>query len=496
MIVDDIVIVGGGTAGWTTALYANKIFPDSNITLIQSSEIGILGAGEGTTPHYTALLQYLDISVFDLINETEASIKHAIKFDNWSENHFYHSFFDPHKISQVNYGKFLNDFDFPTIDYSYAYCQQNNKNTNDYFLFSKICDDKKVGIIEEEDFKKAWAVHFDARKLADFLKKQAIARGIKTIDSEVVGFNQDHNGNILEVLLKDNVSVKSDFVFDCSGFHRIMIGKLFQSNWTSYKEFLPAKKAIPFFLPTEDKIGPYTRSVAMDYGWMWQIPVQSRYGCGYVFDTDFISEDNAKLEVERFLGKEIDVPRSIDFNPGSFDKIWINNCLAVGLSAGFVEPLEATSLWQMIRVLFRFFSNKNNIVEKNENIKNIFNLSYMNDTQDVVSFLHLHYTTKKDNTDFWKYFLKNNSIPDKNKELLEKIKYEIPSFLNFNENGMFPYESYMSVIFGKKLIDKSIIERYNIDLSKQNYLEQRRLQIKNDLNLFADHREFLNYIKK
>lgn len=491
----NIVIIGGGTAGWTTALYANKIFPESKITLIESSEIGILGAGEGTTPHYVALLQYLDLSIFDLINNVGATIKHAIKFDKWSENTFYHSFFDPYKITKENYGNFLNDFNFPTIDYSYTYCLQNKKNVNDYFIFNSICENNKVDVDLGENFYGTWATHFDAKKLANFLKEQAILRGIKLIDSEVVGFNQDVQGNITNILLKDGLSINSDFVFDCSGFYKIIIGKLFNSKWISYNNFLPAKKAIPFSLPINDEIGPYTESTAMNYGWMWKIPVQDRYGCGYVFDSDFISEEHAKKEVEDKMGRKVDVVRSIDFNPGSFEKIWINNCLAVGLSSGFVEPLEATSLWQMVRVLLRFFSNKNNIVEKNENVKNIFNLNYTNDTQEVVDFLHLHYVTKKTNTDFWKNFLTNNEVPEKNKEILERIKYEIPSMLNFSENNMFTYSSYMSIIFGNGLVDKSVVDRYNIDQSKINYLEQRKLQIKNDSSLFSGHRSFLNYIK-
>lgn len=488
-----ICVVGGGTAGWITALYAKKIFPHSKITVIESSEIGILGAGEGTTPHFISLLNFLDISFSDLIKKTDCTIKNAIKFSNWSNLNFYHSFYDPLKIDIYNYQNFISDFKFPPIDYTYAYA--NNKNLNDYFISTYLCEKNMVPFSMEASSELTYGIHFNARKIAEYLKNIALSRGIKLIDNEVINFYQDLDGNISKIILKNNIEEPCDFVFDCTGFNRLIIGKLFKSKWKSHSEYLPAKRAIPFFIEIKNNIEPYTSSTAMNYGWMWKIPTQNRYGCGYVFDSDFISDEDAKKEVEDYLGFNIDVPKIFSFNAGSYEKVWIKNCLAVGLSSGFIEPLEATSLWQMIRLLSDFLSNDNNIYEKNENVKNFLNKRYSADTEEVVSFLYLHYKTNKNQNDFWKNFDQNNKTPSRIEELLDIIKYEIPSIKNFEHGRMFPYSSYMSIIFGNNLINDNIVKKYKIDKEKMFELEKRKNDIKNFCKPFLNHNDYLTIMR-
>ena len=488
----NITVVGGGTAGWVTALYARHAFPHSSVTLIESSGIGILGAGEGTTPHFPSLLRHLDISMSDLIDNCGATIKHAVKFSGWSEKRdYFHSFFDPYKIGVTNYGNMLNDFDFPTVDYSYSHCVETDQDSADYFVMSKLCQENRVWLENDS----AWAVHFDARRLADYLKSIGLSRGIHLVDDVVEGFDQDESGNVRQVLLKDSHPVVTDFVFDASGFHRVVIGKLFKSEWKSYREFLPAKRALPFFLPTTDEIGPYTGAVAMKYGWMWRIPVQERYGCGYVFDSDFISDEEAKLEVETRLGHEVDVPKLFNFDAGSYQRIWINNCLAVGLAAGFVEPLEATSLWQMVNTISGFFSQKENIVETDPRVKQAFNDQWVAQTDEIVDFLHLHYVTKKKGK-FWGEFLNNNLVPDHNRELLDKIQYEVPKVTDFPDTKLFPYGSWMSILFGNDLISRSVCGKYSPMPLMLSYLNERRSQVADSMGMFVHHREYLNSLRQ
>lgn len=350
------VIVGGGTAGWLTALYINKHFPNDQVTVIASSEIGILGAGEGTTPPFIDFLKEVDISEKDLYNNCKSTIKTGIKFTNWNGNNdeYFHNF-----TTGLN------------------------------------------------------ALHFDASLLAKYFQSVALSRGVKLIDSEVIEPEFKENKDISALILKSGERIELDFLFDCTGFKRMFIGGYYKSNWTEYS--MPCKRAIPFFLPNDGQnLPPYTESIAMKYGWIWKIPVQGRYGCGYVFDSSMTSDEDAKEEIRQYLGHDFVSPKTFNFSAGAYDKCWINNCMAVGLSAGFIEPLEATSIWVQImalRIFVQVFGEANAKEKLNNDIKEI--------NEDVLSFLYYHYMSERVDSDFWTHFTTNNKIPDKLSNMLK-----------------------------------------------------------------------------
>ncbi len=349
------VVIGGGTAGWLSALFLNKMMPYSKVTLIASKELGILGAGEGTTPHFVKLMRDLDIPESGLYENAKATVKNSIKFTNWNGNN----------------GTYLHPF-----------------------------------------FNGEYAFHFDANLLAKYFQTLGEERGIKYIDDEVINFKFKNNGDIESIELKTGKSISSDFVFDCSGLRRILIGKHFKAKWNSYTDFLPCKKAIPFFIEHDNKnIPDYTESIAMKYGWVWKIPVQGRYGCGYVFDSDFTNELEAQAEVEELFGHKITVPRVFSFEAGSYDKIWINNCLAVGLSSGFTEPLEATSIWLQVMTLRNWKLMMDKKLQGDPNAVKSYNILQKNLNEDLRNFIHLHYLTKRNDSEFWKTFQEKNSTP-------------------------------------------------------------------------------------
>lgn len=351
-----IVVVGGGTGGWLTALSMQKFMPYSEITVIASSELGILGAGEGTTPHFMDLLKDLDIPESDLFEHAKATVKNGINFANWrgDNTEYYHPFWnDQH------------------------------------------------------------AVHFDANLLAKYLQGVGQSRGVVLIDDIVSGINEDAKGNIKSLSLQSGNTVDTDFVFDCSGLRRLIIGNHYKSNWNSYTRSLPCKRAMPFFIEHDGtNLEDYTSAIAMKNGWVWKIPVQDRYGCGYVFDSDFITDAEAKAEVEEMLGHEITVPRFFDFQAGSFDKTWINNCIAIGLSAGFTEPMEATSIWIQVRTLQQLQTTMKDYIRDGHRVVDEFNtrISYLNN--DLMQFIHLHYLTSRNDSDFWRTFVTKNETPE------------------------------------------------------------------------------------
>jgi tryptophan 7-halogenase len=506
----NIVVVGGGTAGWITALYSKKIFPNDNITLIESQEIGILGAGEGSTKHLVEILNYLDIGIKELIKETKCTIKTGIKFTNWSKDkdYYYHDFtLEESPFDESYFNPKDTDYDFPILKYE-RFLNIVEKNTNSS-VNDTYSDNKLLPFTftkDKENNFDLWykysghSIHFDARLLASFLSKIGISRNIKLIQDTIVDIETNDKNDIISLKLNHNNNVKTDFVFDCSGFARLIIGKHYNSKWKSFSEYLPMKRALPFFIDIDtENIPSYTEAIAMDYGWMWKIPLQHRYGCGYVFDSDYINEDQAQEEIEKFLGFKPIYPKtngkSFTFDAGCFEEVWINNCLAVGLSSGFIEPLEATSIGQSIMLLKHFFMQKHKIFSDEVETKKIFNEYYVRDTESIVDFLGLHYTTNKDNSEFWINFDKNNK---KSKNLLNNLHLLKNSVLTkIYDEIWFNRHSYYIVALGNKLIDlnniKSIYQNW-VNEKKYNELNNFILNKKNISKDFIKHSDALKHM--
>lgn len=504
--MNNLVVVGGGTAGWITALQAKQNFTNAKVTLIQSEELGILGAGEAATPHILAILRYLNISIVELIKETNATIKNAIKFTNWDQDKFYfHGFFEPSNINENNCNNFINDFFEPPIDFAFPYGKLNNIDLHKLFCSHSFSNNCITPFYKENtnDANKIfntfmnYSIHFDANLLAKYLEKIGNKRGIEVINDKVLNFKQDSKGYIQQIVLENHPNVDANFVFDATGFNRLIIGKFYKSKWISYKDYLPVKKAMPFILPiTEDKLESYTEATAMDYGWMWKIPLQTRYGCGYVYDSNYITDEQAKEEIFRHTGQQTEINKIFTFEAGIYKDIWIKNCLAVGLAAGFIEPLESTSIMQTIRILQRFMCNRTHITNKNKKIIDDFNEKIVNDSDEIMSFIYMHYVTNKTNTEFWSKFTKNNKIPDTVKEIIKEIKYHIPSFYDFRTQKTFGYSNYMTIIFGNNLVDKKVLKQYECFQSKKEYMDRRISEIEMIQYVLMDHKEFISKIKE
>jgi len=514
---ENIVIVGGGTAGWLTALYAKKVFPSDNVILIESEEIGILGAGEGSTGILISLLDFLQIPVSELIKNTHSTIKTGIKFSNWSVSkpHFY----NPFLLSGVNNfqlesSQSYSHFDFLEhggVEYSYFYSALNNHDTKD-FVFAEKCSENNLVPFEQtqyslmtritnpiKEFKvlAGYSIHFDANVLAKFLRQIAEQRGIIRKEGIVEQIITDDDGYI-QKLKTNNDMIESTFVFDCTGFRRVIIGNFYKSEWKSHAEHLPAKKAVPFFLDRDDQIPPYTEAIAMKYGWVWKIPLQHRYGCGYVFDSDFISDDDAKKEIDDMLGFEVNSPRTFNFNAGCYKEVWIKNCLAIGLASGFIEPLEATSIYQSILTLKKFFQDKTNIKNKSDLLRKKVNNEYLKETQEIVDFIYLHYVTKRTDTEFWKNFTINNKMPEFIRYILEISKQKpLSDTFDFNGHTSFNTVSYTSVLYGNDLLSKKDLADLSGHLifnKNEEYFNMLRNQ-NISLQRCVSHNEFINLMK-
>jgi tryptophan halogenase len=411
-----VVIIGGGTAGWLTALFFQKNREDYQITVIESTKLGILGAGEASTPNLVGLLNDTGININEFINKTGATIKTANHFVNWSPNKddYYHKFKLEHDITKI-----------------------------------------------EPD---SYGFHFDARRCASYFKEIGLDRGLIHIDGFISNFTKKENGDISHIHLDNGDIVECDYIVDCSGFARMGMGKLYNSEWKSYSEYLPANSAFAYFLPQENNIETntttQTQSIAMNCGWMWQIKLQHRWGCGYVYNDKYITLEDAIKEVEDFVGQQIEVVKTFKFEAGSYKDTWINNCVSLGLASGFLEPLEGTSLmtsiWSILKILeLGGFEAETNRKRYNAFVRDINYQSML--------FVRHHYNCGRTDTQFWRDIQISKNPPELDvitKIGVAKLEDDINLMNIINPNtelGIFGLQNYRVVYYGQRKKNKKSI---------------------------------------
>jgi len=487
MIKDkNIVVLGGGTAGWLTALYLKIIFNQCNITLIESKKIGILGAGEGSVPVLPKFLSELGLKLPEVIKSTGGTLKNGICFENWNGDgkKYFHGFDVKNSLNKFKIPPYFSN---DCYDYYLKHLINNNMSFDENTYPNILSFENKIDLDNM-----SYSYHFDAHKLAEYLKKVGQIRGINLYYDEFKNVKTDEFDNITALNFESGRSQSCDFVFDCSGFNRLLIGKYYKTKWIDYQKHLPIKKAIPFFLKQDESIKPYTQAIAMKYGWIWKIPLQHRYGAGYIFDSDYISDEDAFNEAKEMF-PEIEYTRTIKFDAGRYEKVWYKNCIAVGLSTGFTEPLEATSIWIAIMQLYNLLHFLPDIFNKFNHRKDLYNKITSNMNDSILNFLYLHYITKRNDSLFWREFKKKNKPPKDLENLFYNIQQSNINIFDFNfksQNDIFSFTSYLQVANGLELFNESFnLNCYdNLIPSQQEY----NITLKNHIKNAIDHRQFLN----
>ena len=385
-------IVGSGTAGLISALLLRKAFPMSEITVISSTEIGIVGVGEGSTEHWSEFMKNCDIDLEEMIIASNATHKYGIRYEGWTEKtpRYFHSVGGIDEI--FGWG----------IHATYASMLENEK------LFTN--NTTSIGLVRNQIrvmglHRSTNQFHFDTFKLNEYFTHLCFKRSIKFVEGKVSKVSQNsENGNISSVSTEEGNIVEADFWLDASGFKRILMNAIGNTKWNSFSKYLLSDSAIAF--PTESdpsgQIRPYTRAMAMDSGWMWEIPTQERRGNGYVYCSDFITDEQAVKEAEEKSGYKITNPRSFKFDAGYLDETWKGNCAAVGLASSFVEPLEATSIGstiQQIKMLIPYMAAYDYSYTKSQKH---FNKSFSEIMRNILTMIRLHYYSDRQDTLFWK----------------------------------------------------------------------------------------------
>lgn len=423
-----IVIVGGGTAGWLAALVISKTQPkDHFVTVVESSKIGIIGAGEGSTGTLTNIIQNItgnyDCDEKDFIESCDVTPKLGIEHKNWTGDGT--SYFGPID------GPWTCD---SPVDYLFMHTLANldkskwHLNSEDGFLIEENKDTLSLKNGPQ-------AYHFDAHKVGKYFKK-VCGEKVKHIDAEVIDSTLDEQGFLKTLTLNTGEIIQGDFFLDATGFSRLLMKKL-NVGWHSYRNHLPVDRAMPFLLPYDSNeiIRPVTTAWAQQSGWMWMIPTLNRKGCGYVFSSEFISEDQAHHEVEQTLGRKIDPIKFIKFDSGRSEVLWKKNVMCIGLSAAFAEPLEATSIHTTIVQLenfAQFFLKKSKSETCDEKNIDLYNEKHIFMYDLIKDFLVLHYQGGRTDSEFWRYISSGKTITDHVSDIIEVCKHRVPT------NFLFP----------------------------------------------------------
>jgi tryptophan halogenase len=420
-----VIVVGSGTAGLVTALIIKSLFLDYNVIVISSKSIGIIGVGEGSTEHWRMFQELVGIDVHTMIKEVDITHKYGILYENWT-NHtpqYFHSVGDT--------GKTIN-----TFWAGYASALENGKLLTNMYSWRGLLENKIVDQGEKTHLGTN-QYHFDTFKLNEYLIKFSKSKGITFVEDEVTDVNIDQDGFIESVTLSEsNKKVSGDFFVDATGFNRKILSKIADQTFIDYRKYLPCDTAIAF--PTESdpsgQIRPYTRARALSNGWMWEIPTQTRRGNGYVFSSDFCTVDQAIAEASQVHGFEVEPAKVINFKAGYFKETWKNNCVAVGLAAGFVEPLEATSISTSIQQA-RLICSYLPTFDKNRTygIKEYHRI--MDSIMDnILCMISLHYVSDRKDTEMWRA-QQNAEKSDLLKHLLELWKIRGPEVSDVPSNG-------------------------------------------------------------
>lgn len=448
-----LVIVGGGSAGWmTAALFAahhkSHLAESVQVTLVEASDIPTIGVGEGTWPTMKNTLRSIGIKESDFFRECHATFKQGGKFANWvkpKNEYYYHPFTFPLGYGNIDLAPYVDDID--------KFCEQSN-------FQHHVCE---AGLaprtLAEQEFSGQcnYAYHLDAGAFANFLKRHSIEKlGVKHLVATVRKVDTDANGNISQIHFNEEAlpPLTGDIFVDCTGFSSYLLGKTLGVPFKSTKDILFNDTALAVQIPYESDDAPiatHTIATGQKAGWTWDIGLTSRRGVGYVYSSDFTNEDEAIRTLADYLGKDPDnlQPRKIPFQSGHRETFWKNNCLAIGLSAGFVEPLEATAL-MLIEVSARFLS-ENWPVDKDLNALTAkrFNEQMHYRWRRILDFLKLHYIFTQRPEDYWQENKATSGIPESLQEDLQLWKYRGPVTGDFSSAlELFPAASYQYVIYG------------------------------------------------
>ncbi len=505
--VNHVTIVGGGTAGWVTAMIlATKLnayadVPKVRVTLIESPNIPTVGVGEATVPAMPRLLGQLGVDESQFFLRCNASFKTGVRFAHWHEDEagnpleFIHPFNPASAIHGISAGYYFHRFMAPEACHEFVDTLVPNSAVTRALKGPRPLGEK------EYSYTIGYAYHLDAGLFALFLRDLAISRGVEHVLDDVEEVQQGENGFITALRLKERGLMPVQLVVDCSGFRSLIMGKVLNEPFESYSDHLLCDRALAVQLPHPDptRLDPCTHSTALGAGWCWRVPLYSRVGTGYVFSSRFRSDDEAIEEFRAHLGEagRDAEPRVIRMRIGRVRRTWVKNCVAIGLSGGFIEPLESTAIHMIectARWLVRHFPDRS----MSPVLVNHFNKFTQALYEEVRDFIMMHYYSSNRKEPFWVAARSEIELSETLRERLELWRYTFPSVIDTSGDRLFDYWNYLVVLYSKGFFkDVSMpLEGSTSKADWDRYLRRIMGMRRNMLETLPDHYELVTAIRE
>ncbi|MGI9262896.1 MAG: tryptophan halogenase family protein, partial [Woeseiaceae bacterium] len=437
-----VLIVGGGSSGWMTAAYLDAVLNRNgrklvDVSLIESPDVPRIGVGEATIPSINHILSAIGIDEIEFLKRVDGTFKQAIKYVNWLDGQgesYYHAFgrFRESPVDTSSLNWLTSDRSIPfseTISAQPAICEMG--------LAPKMLGRWELGT------RLPYAFHMNALKFADYLCEIATSRGVHHHLDHVVDVEMTEDGDIAAVRTRGGNRLEADLFIDCTGFAALLIEKKLGVDWVDCSQWLLCDRAMTIQVPYEDHypgyVRPNTLATAVSAGWIWEIPLQNRRAWGYVHAGDYVSEDDAEKELRAFIGPiaASQSLRSVPFKVGYRAKSWVRNCIAIGLSAGFIEPLESTGLY-LSDLAAVMLSEHFPYGDETESQAYRFNRILANRFHEILDFINMHYClTRRTDTPFWREVQQPERISERLRAKLDFWRVKPPSPADF-EDQFFP----------------------------------------------------------
>lgn len=507
--INRFTIIGGGSSGWLTASLLMGVLnrrndgPDVEIELIESPTLPIIGVGEATTFSTFVSFAQLQIEELDFLKHCDATFKCAVRFDGWDTNPdgSARSFYHPFDIAPMIYG----------VNPAYHYLRRQNQGINQPHFAHAMSS--SLGLADENRAPRTfeavsfealanYSYHLDAGLLGSYLKEFCTTLGVRYISDDVDGVTRNENGFIESLNLQRGGVHPVEFVIDCSGFRSLILREAMGEDFIPYGDHLLCDRALAVQMPHAPgaKLPPYTTSTALEAGWSWNVPLQSRRGTGYVFSSAFQSDDEAIAGFKAHLGAgaETAEPRVIPMKIGRSRHGWVKNCLGVGLSAGFIEPLESTSIHLTQIAIRRFLDNLPDRHCEPALISR-YNTLTSSMYEDIRDFIAMHYALSNRKGAFWEAARSEGVVPQAVRDRLALWRRKLPTSLDIDTvNPLFGEWSLLYVLFGKGFYDGVDLPMSDA-VADEDFAELLALMAKDNAAIMArapDHRAFFDRLKQ
>ena len=493
-----IIVVGGGSAGWMTALILARSLSEQavEITVVESPAVGIIGVGEGSTPWLRGFFDSLDIEESEWMPACHATYKCGITFDGWSTKPGFERYFHPFAsmLDNLTMTQFVHNAD-ARVNGANVHAHPDR-----FFIASRLAAHHLAPKPAENFPFDVWhGYHFDSVLLGQFLQKKALGRGVRHLSAHVTQANLDERGFIASLVIRDGPAIGGDLFVDCTGFAGLLISQALKTPFISFQENLFNDAAIAMPAPIAGAVPSQTISTAMKHGWAWKIPLTHRFGNGYVYSTQFCTPDEAERELREHLGLlDSDTrARHLKMKIGRVAKHWNKNCLAVGLSQGFIEPLEATALLfiQQTATVFADYLDRGDLSEAAQDSFNTQVNAHFEGTRD---YIVTHYkTNSRTDTEYWRANAANLRLSEPLKQLLSlwmSGKGIAPPVRQQILGKGYPVFSWYSIMAGMGIFpDPSALHEPQGKEAKYRMADIDNLLDRSALN-YRDHREVLESI--